>query len=289
MRSITLFVFGGVSEIQEEAHNPSSEFWIAIIGPFSSFFLSLSFYLLSHGISSHVQAAAVCNRLSSINLALGVFNLVPAFPLDGGRVLRSILWKTSGSFQKATVTSGRIGQSFGYLLIMLGILMAIGTRNFVGGLWIGFIGWFLMNAAEGSVQDRKVRDALEGAVAGEIMTTDCPTIPESLTIEELVHRYVLPGGQRFFFVVRGDTLAGVISLGDIKRVPREQWQTPVGEVMKRADSLITITSQTRIEKILRLMDDQKVNQIPVMEGNKAVGLITREHLLNLIRIRLDLE
>jgi Zn-dependent protease len=290
VRSITLFVFGGVSEIQEEAHNPSSEFWIAVIGPFSSFFLAVFFFALAHlTLNASPEASAVFDRLSGINLALGVFNMLPAFPLDGGRVLRSILWKAWGSLQRATASAARVGKSLGYVMIMVGILIAFASGSLLNGLWIAFVGWFLMNAAEASAQNAVVHNVLEGATARDIMTSECLIIPGGLTVEELVHDHVLPTGQRCFLVVDGNVLTGMISLSDIKRLPREDWpRTRVEQAMNGIEMLATVTPETKIEEVLRLMDDKKVNQVPVLEQQRVAGIITREHLLNLIRTRFDL-
>jgi Zn-dependent protease/CBS domain-containing protein len=291
VRGITLFVFGGVSEIAEEAHTASAEFWIAVVGPFSSFFLAAFFFGLQHLTgASLVEVSAMLHRLSMINLALGLFNLLPAFPLDGGRVLRSFIWRLSGSFRKATRLSGRIGRFFGYLMIVGGILISFGTGHVLNGVWIAFIGWFLTNAAEASVQQVELHRVLEGLRAKDMMAADCPVVPGNMRISELVEDYILRTGNPSFFVTEGENLTGVISMHEIKQIPRDQWdQTEVRAVMKNFEKLITATPDTAVDQVLQLMDDQKVNQVPVVDRRRLVGIITRERLLNLVRTRMRLQ
>ena len=291
VRGITLFVFGGVSEIAEEAHTASAEFWIAVVGPFSSFFLAAFFFGLQHLTgASLVEVSAMLHRLSMINLALGLFNLLPAFPLDGGRVLRSFIWRLSGSFRKATRLSGRIGRFFGYLMIVGGILISFGTGHVLNGVWIAFIGWFLTNAAEASVQQVELHRVLEGLRAKDMMAADCPVVPGNMRISELVEDYILRTGNPSFFVTEGENLTGIISMHEIKQIPRDQWdQTEVRAVMKNFEKLITATPDTGVDQVLQLMDDQKVNQVPVVDRRRLVGIITRERLLNLVRTRMRLQ
>jgi Zn-dependent protease len=291
VKGITLFVFGGVSEIEEEAHTPSAEFWIAVIGPFSSFFLSAFFFLLNfftRNLSD--ELAAVFQRLAAINLALGIFNLLPAFPLDGGRVLRSILWKSYGSLRRATRIAGRTGQYFGYLMIVLGIMIAFGSGRFLNGLWIAFIGWFLTSAAESSVQQGELIQVLQRWRAKDVMSRDCSLVPGNLNLEDLVEKQILPSGNRCFLVTEEDRLAGMISIHEIKQVPRPLWShTLVKDAMKPVRDLKIASPEMQMEQVLRIMDDEKVNQLPVLSGQTLVGIITREHVLNMIRTRIAFE
>jgi Zn-dependent protease len=290
VRSITLFVFGGVSEIEEEAHTPGAEFWIAIIGPFSSFFLALFFFLV-HQFTANLfdEFSAMFRRLGVINLALGIFNMLPAFPLDGGRVLRSLLWRSSGDLRKATRTAGKAGQLFGYGLIMLGIVTAFRTGNLLSGLWIGFIGWFLTNAAEGTVQQVEIHRLLLGVRARDVMATDCLAVSGDLSIDELVERYIMFRGNRCFMITRDGILEGLVSLHEIKQIPKTDWAaTPIRQIMKRTDELRTATPETSLENILRTLDEDKINQIPILEHGRLAGIVTRERLLNMIRARMIL-
>jgi Zn-dependent protease len=291
VQGITLFVFGGISEITEEAHTPGSEFWIAVIGPFSSFFLAGFFFSVHYGLLPiSGEIASAFETLARINLALGIFNLVPAFPLDGGRVLRSIFWRFSGNLRTSTRKAGRVGQTFGYLLITLGVFIAFGTGNLLDGLWIGFIGWFLTNAAEASIQQVKLQYVLKGLTAKDIMSTECPTISEDINLYQLVEEQILPTGCRGFIVTDEEKLKGMITLHEVKQISKESWpQVKVRDAMRKADELQTAALDTPIEKVLLMMDDSKINQIPVIDDHKLLGVITREHLLNMIRIRMDLE
>jgi Zn-dependent protease len=292
VRSITLFVFGGVSEIAEEARSPWSEFWIAVIGPFSSLFLAGVFFVIHSFLQQliFVELSSAFETLARINLALGIFNMVPAFPLDGGRVLRSIFWRFSGNFRTSTVRAARVGQMFGYLMITLGAFTAFGTGELLSGLWIAFIGWFLTSAAEASVQQVHLQHILKGLTAKEIMTKDCPSISADMSLYKLVEEHILPTGCRVFFVTEGEELIGMITLHEVKQIPKDQWpQVPVRQVMKTFSELRKATRDMPIEKILQMMDDERINQIPVCEGSKMVGVIAREHLLNMIRTRLLLE
>jgi len=291
VRGITLFVFGGVSEIGEEAHTPSAEFWIAVVGPFSSFFLAAFFFVLQRATrASFTEAAAMLQRLAMINLALGIFNLLPAFPLDGGRVLRSILWRFSGSLRRATRLAGRVGRFFGYMMIVGGIYISFGTGHLLNGIWIAFIGWFLTNAAEASVQQVEVHRVLEGLVAKDMMSSDCPEVPAGMKVSELVEDYLLRTGNRCFLVIEDDHLVGIIAMHDLKQVPRDQWPwTEVRVAMKPFEKMAIASPNTHVDEVLHMMDDQKVNQIPVVDQKRVVGIITRERLLNLVRNRMRLQ
>jgi Zn-dependent protease/CBS domain-containing protein len=291
VHGITLFVFGGIAEISEEAHTPGSEFWIAVIGPFSSFFLSGVFFVIHYALLPLFdEMASAFETLGRINLALGIFNLVPAFPLDGGRVLRSIFWRFSGNLRTSTRRAARVGQTFGYLMITVGILIAFGTGNLLNGLWIAFIGWFLTSAAQASIQQVELQHTLKGLTARDIMARDCPTVSEDMSLFELVENHILPTGCRGFLVTEGEKLAGLITLHEVKQILRNLWpQVRVRDAMKKAGQLQKAAPDTRIEKILQMMDDGRINQIPVVEDHKLVGVISREHLLNMIRTRIALE
>ena len=216
--------------------------------------------------------------------------MVPAFPLDGGRVLRSIFWRFSGNSRSSTVRAARVGQMFGYLMITLGAFIALGTRDLLSGVWIALLGWFLTNAAGASIQQVQLQHILKGLRAKDIMTIDCQTVSKNMSLFRLVEERILPTGCRGFFVMEGEELVGVITLHEIKQIPKDQWpEVSVNEVMKKFSELQKATPDTPIEKILQMMDDQKINQIPVCQDNKLVGVIGREHLLNMIRTRILLE
>jgi Zn-dependent protease/CBS domain-containing protein len=290
VEAITLFVFGGVSWIKEEATSPKSEFLVTIVGPLSSFLLAAFFFLVSKLFQASPELYALFQFLWTVNVALGIFNLVPAFPLDGGRVLRSILWKFYKDLRKATKRAAAVGTFFGYLLIVSGIMIGIGGGNLLSGLWLAFIGWFLANAAESSVRQMEIQNVFSGVKAGDIVAKDCPAVPETLSISELINDYILPSGNRCFMVVDDGQLAGVVSLHELKALPREKWsQTTVADAMKRIEELKKISPDDSVQEVLKIMDDQKINQVPVVEGNRLIGIITRERLLNILRTRIMIE
>jgi Zn-dependent protease len=290
VEAITLFVFGGVSWIKEEATTPKSEFLVTIVGPFSSFFLAGIFYLANQLSAAWPGLSSLFKFLWTVNLALGIFNLIPAFPLDGGRVLRSILWTLYKDVRKATRRAAAVGTMFGYLLIVFGIMIGIGEGNLLNGLWLAFIGWFLANAAESSVKQMEFQNVFAGMKARDIIASDCPAIPESLTLADLVNNYILPTGNRCFMVTDDDQLSGIISLHELKAIPKEEWpERSVASAMKRTENLRKISPETNIQEVLKIMDDEKINQIPVVEGNRLIGIITRERLLNMLRTRIMIE
>lgn len=290
VRSITLFVFGGISEIEEEAHTPSSEFWIAIVGPLSSLILAFLFAAISWVAGDATgEFASVFHKLGWINVVLAIFNLVPAFPLDGGRVLRSILWKAKNDLTRATITSAKVSQLFAYGLIIFGVLIALAGGPFINGLWTILIGWFLLNSAESSVKQLHLKQALHGLRAVDILSVDFPAVSRSVTLKELVEHHIFPTGNRCFLVSENGVLRGLVSIHEIKRIPQLEWATTtVGEVMKKVEELLVVAPDTEVLRILRTMDDRKINQLPVVQDGRLEGLITREKLLNVIRSRLSL-
>ncbi len=290
VEAITLFVFGGVSWIKEEAATPKSEFLVTIVGPFSSFFLAGLFYLIKQFSAPLPELSFLFQFLWTVNVALGIFNLIPAFPLDGGRVLRSILWTLYKDMRKATRRAAAVGSLFGYLLIVFGIMTGIGGGNLLNGLWLAFIGWFLANAAESSVRQMEFQNVFAGMKARDIIASDCPAVPESLSLSDLVNDYILPTGNRCFMVTDDGQLSGIISLHELKAIPRQAWtQTSVHTAMKRTEDLKKINPEASIQEVLKIMDDEKINQIPVVEGNRLIGIITRERLLNMLRTRIMIE
>ena len=285
--SITLFIFGGVSNLQQEPQSPGVEFVMAIVGPLTSLVIGgVSLFLgLAIGHNSPL-VSAVLNYLGIANLLLGVFNLIPGFPLDGGRVLRSILWKATGSMQKATRWASLVGQAVAYLFILWGILQLF-TGNFIGGLWIGFIGWFLLQAAQAANSQVMLESVFKGATVGQLMSPPPATAPANISLQQLVDEYILPLGIRSIPVVQGDQLAGLITLSDIRHVPREQWsQTPVGYAMIPLDRLHAVRPQQGLNEVLPLMAGNDVNQLPVVDdAGRLVGMLSRDAILRYVEVR----
>lgn len=284
--SITLFIFGGVSNLQQEPQSPGVEFVMAIVGPLTSLVIgAVSLFLgLAIGHNSPLVSATL-NYLGIANLLLGVFNLIPGFPLDGGRVLRSILWKATGSMQKATRWASLVGQAVAYLFILWGILQLF-TGNFIGGLWIGFIGWFLLQAAQAANSQVMLDSVFKGATVGQLMSPPPATAPANISLQQLVDEYILPLGIRSIPVVQGDQLVGLITLSDIRHVPREQWsQTPVGYAMIPLDRLHAVQPQQGLNEVLPLMAGNDVNQLPVVDNGRLAGMLSRDAILRYVEVR----
>lgn len=290
VRAITLFVFGGVAQIGREPDRPLTEFQIAIAGPIASAVLAVGFWFLSHLAGDHFEhLAALGGWLSSINVMLAAFNLVPGFPLDGGRIFRAALWHMTGSLTKATRIASGTGQGIGYVLIFLGIVTGF-TVNWFSGLWLAFIGWFLMNAAQESVVQVSVRSALSGLVAEDVMRRDCPVVPVRMALAELVREHILKTGQRCFIVVDGSRLEGLVTLHQIKAVPQEQWaQVSVGEAMTPVSQLRIVAPDQPLLDVLQLLEGRDINQVPVAAEGQLLGMITRDHLLQVLVTKMELD
>jgi Zn-dependent protease/CBS domain-containing protein len=292
MRGITLFIFGGVAEMDQEPPSPKAEFFMAVVGPMSSFFLAALFYW---GYAAGMQqrwpamATGILMYLAAINGLLGLFNLVPAFPLDGGRILRSILWKAKGNLRWGTKVSSWIGSGFGILLIVLGVYSFL-TGNFIGGLWWFLIGLFLRNAASMSYQQLLIRRALEGEKVQRFMSENPVTVPPSLSIEDLVEHYIYKYHYKMFPVVEGGKLVGCMTTKQVKEVPREQWGLKrVGDLLSTCSPENTISPDADAVKALSRMSRNRASRLMVTEDNRLVGVISLKDMLSFISSKVELE
>jgi Zn-dependent protease/CBS domain-containing protein len=290
VQSITLFFLGGVSQISSEPKQPKDEFRMAIIGPLSSLIIGGIFFGIYFGLR-HVDTfavqfiTAIAFWLGYINVFLGVFNLIPGFPLDGGRVLRSLIWWRSGNLKSATRIASTIGRAVGFILIFGGIWF-IFTGNWINGILLALIGWFLESAAVGSYQQLLMQEMLKGHVASEVMSRDCAVIPPDTTIDQLVHGNVLASGRRCFPVVSDSQIMGMVTLHNIKAVPREQWSTEtVKEAMTPFDKLKWVRPDEELSSVLQILTENNINQVPVVQDGEIVGMVSRENLLNFVNIR----
>jgi Zn-dependent protease len=289
VRNVTLFIFGGISQIEDEPHTPGAEFWIAIAGPLTSLALGLlfgGFYLLDQTIP---YLAAPSAYLMRINLILAGFNLIPGFPLDGGRVLRSIVWKLSGNKYLATNVAAGTGQIVAFGFIGFGIL-SIFQGDFMNGLWLAFIGWFLQQAAVTSQQQSSLEHALKDVKVWQVMQQEHPKVSSLLTLRQLVDEYILNGGQRYFFVTDPqDRLLGCVTLQDISKIPQQQWDyTSVNKVTIPMEKLITVSPTSQIMAALQAMDRADISRIPVIDNGEVIGILSREDILHYIRLRSEL-
>jgi len=289
VKSITLFIFGGVARIGRESSLPSAEFKMAIAGPLCSLTLAGLFALIWWPTRHSIEpVAALAGWLAVINASLAVFNMIPGFPLDGGRVLRSIIWATTHSYRRATHIATRIGRGVAYLMILGGLAFIL-FGDWYSGIWLAFIGWFLDNAASTSYRQAELRQSLEGFNARDVMSRDCPLVPGNLSLRQLVQVHVLPTGRRCFFVADGDQLGGIMTMNDIKAVPESKWDSvTVGQAMTPAPKLQTAQLDDSALSVLDRMDEAEVNQMPVLENGRIVGIVVREELLRFFRTRAEL-
>lgn len=288
VHSITLFILGGVSNLEEEPKKPMIEFSMAIVGPGTSFLLALIFWLITLGIpETNTPGRAVFGYLWLINLSLGIFNLLPGFPLDGGRVLRSILWGSTGNLVKATNTAGIVGQVFGWALIGAGIYLIFSVSLF-SGLWMAFIGWFLMSAADASRKEIKIRERLSGVKVKELMNMNVPTISPETTVQDMVSGIFRRQHDRAVPVCQGGQLTGIATIDDVKKVPQERWAvTPVRDIMT-SGNLYTVTPEDNLNAAMELIAKHNINQVLIKDGGKCAGLLTRADIIRYIQMSQEL-
>lgn len=288
VRGITLFIFGGVSQISDEPKTAGAEFRIAIVGPLTSVIIGVVSIGIERLAGAGSPTAAVAEYIGRINLLLAVFNLIPGFPLDGGRVLRSILWKLSRDFRQSTRWASYAGQAVALIFIIAGIWM-IFSGSFFNGLWIAFIGWFLNNAAASSYQQVQLRELLSGVTARNVMVQECTFVPSALPVDQLVNQQVLSQARRCFIVGDSQNVRGLITLHNIRTVPREQWDdTTAGQIMTPVDKLLSAKPDDDVLSVLMKMEEADVNQVPVVDEHGLQGMVTRESLLRFIRTRSEI-
>lgn len=286
VRSITLFIFGGVSNIEREPQSAGVEFWMAIVGPITSIVIGVIAFLLYLPLArTNSPLEAILNYLAIANILLGIFNLIPGFPLDGGRVLRSIIWKITGNLRRATRIASVIGEIVAVIFILIGVWVFF-AGNFFSGIWLGFIGWFLLNAARTANAQVMLESMFKGVTVDQVMNRNPVTVPANISLQRLVDEDFLPQGLRCALVVQGEQFAGLITLNDIRRVPRDQWaQTPVGMAMIPVNRLHSVSPTQNLNDVLSLMANQDVNQLPVVQDGRVVGILSRDAIIRYIEVR----
>jgi len=292
IKGITLFIFGGVAEMDEEPRSPQAEFMMAIVGPLSSILIALvayGVYAVGKAGGWAVPVVGVIEYLSMINGLLAAFNLVPAFPLDGGRVLRSVLWGLKGNIRWATQVSSWIGEAFGILLVALGVVGFV-RGNFVGGMWWFLIGLFLHNAAKMSYRQLMVRRALEGEPIGRFMEPNPVTVPPSISVEQLVEDYIYKYHFKMFPVVDSERLIGCVTTRQVREIPREEWsQRTVGGLAAECSMDNTIEPNADATKALSVMSRTGASRLMVTEKGRLLGMITLKDLMKFLALKVELE
>ena len=292
VKSITLFIFGGVAHMTREATRHGAELKMAVAGPACSLVIGGLFfllYLLTKEISEPI--AGMASWLAIINVALAVFNLIPGFPLDGGRVLRSLLWRFSGNYQRSTKIATRVGIVIGYLFILGGIIMIfIFPGQWFNGLWLAFIGWFLSHVASSSYRQSQWQMALQGLKASEVVISTCPVVSPNFTINRLVQDYIFTSGHRCFLVTEDGELKGILTLNNIKSVARPNWElTQVRDIMVPVERLKVAYPDQDVLSVLEKMEENDINQLPVVSDGRVIGLITRDNIIRLLQTRSQLK
>jgi len=292
MKGITLFVFGGVAEMTEEPPSPKAEFFMALAGPISSVILAGVLFGVWFGLEGTGFPPAVLgviNYLALINLILAGFNMLPAFPLDGGRVLRSILWAMKDNLKWATQVASKIGSGFGIALILFGVFTFI-LGNIIGGVWMFVIGMFLRGASQTSYQQLIIRRSLEGEPVEKFMKSDPVTVPPSLSLEDLIEDYIYKHHYKMYPVTDGDKLVGCVTINQIKEIPKEErGDHTVGEISKSCSEMNTVSPEEDSVKALSVMRKNNASRLMVVDKGKLVGVIALKDIMELLSMKMDLE
>jgi len=292
MKGITLFIFGGVAEMSEEPPSPKAEFFMAIAGPISSIILGLGLFgirLLGEGIGWSKPVLGVISYLALINLILAGFNLLPAFPLDGGRVLRSILWGMKDNIRWATRIASSIGSAFGIALILFGAL-SVFMGNLIGGVWWVLIGMFMRGASQMSYQQLVVRRSLEGEKVRRFMVSDPVTVSPSISVDDLIEDYIYKYHFKMFPVVEDGKLLGCVTINQVKEIPREERHKHIiRSLAKSCTEENTVGPDEDAMKALAIMNKAKSSRLMVVEGDRLLGVIALKDMLEFLALKVDLE
>ena len=295
VRSITLFALGGVAQIEKEAGEASTEFWMGIAGPIMSALIGIICLTVAWAFGwsplaiPHTPLLAMLMWLGYINISLAVFNLIPGFPLDGGRVLRGIVWWLTGDGVRATRIAARIGQVVAFLFIITGIVRFFMGAG-IGGLWIAFIGWFLLDAAGASRAQVEVSSRLRGVRAGDLLERNCVVVSAHENLQTFVDNYLLRTGGQCFLVRNGHGIEGIITPYEVIGTDRARWPyTTIDQAMRRLDQLPAIAPDTPIVEAIEIMDRENANELPVARNGRIEGFVTRGGVLRLLQTRAALE
>ena len=283
VRNITLYIFGGISQISAEPPSPSSAFWITIAGPAVSLVLAALFGLLSLAFAGVPALLALTKYLAFINLALGIFNLIPGFPLDGGGVLRAGVWGITHDMNRATLIAANVGRVIAYLFIAIGVWQVV-SGDLVNGLWIAFIGWFMENAAAATVQQQKIQSLLAGHKVSEAMRNNYSAVRADTSLEEIVHDHILGSARRSLVVKENDEVVGMLTMHRIKEIPEPTWpMVTARQAMIPTAQMKHIQPDAELWSALEEMDRDGVNQLPVMVDGQIQGMLGRDDVISFLR------
>jgi Zn-dependent protease/predicted transcriptional regulator len=291
VREITLFALGGVSQIEKNPTSAKVEFWMALVGPLTSALIGVLCLLAAYASGGQASDPwiVVLQWLGIINIALAVFNLIPGYPLDGGRVLRAIIWWKTGDADRSTKIAAKTGQVVAFLFIAIGIARFFAGAG-IGGLWIAFIGWFLLQAARESYVQVGVADALAGVRVADVMTTDCPTVDGWLNVQNFVDQELLRTGRRCFIVIEKDEITGLVTPHEVKNLERAKWPfMTLHDVMRPLEEMRSISPADSLASALELMSKNDLNQLPVVLNGHLEGVLSRAHVLRYLQTRAELQ
>jgi Zn-dependent protease/predicted transcriptional regulator len=294
VREITLFALGGVSQIEREPADAKTEFLMAIVGPITSFVIGFICLALASALGwtpltvPATPLHAMLMWLGFINIGLGIFNLIPGFPLDGGRVLRAAVWWVTGDANRSTRIAAGAGRLVAFSFIILGLVRFFYGGN-IGGLWISFIGWFLLDAARASSEQAGIEESLRGVRVSDVMARECPVVDGRANLQTFVDDHMLRTGLTCFVVVENSQVVGVITPHEVKAVERRRWPyTTVDQVMRPLDQLRTTTPETPVTEALGIMGRERVSALPVISNERIEGFVSLHRVLQILHARGEL-
>jgi Zn-dependent protease/predicted transcriptional regulator len=294
VRSITLFALGGVAQIEKEAADAKTEFWMGIIGPITSFVIGMLCLAITVALGwrppefPQRPLPAMLMWLGYINIGLAIFNMIPGFPLDGGRVLRGAIWWITGNVKRATTIAARVGQFIAFAMIIYGVMQFFRGTG-INGLWMTFIGWFLLSASRESYAQMVISEGLRGLRVADVMSRDFPIVDANSNLQTFAEENLTRTGRRFWVVTLNGQPEGIITPSEISSVSRNRWPyTTVADVMRPLDATRTVNPNTPLTEALEVMARQDLNQLPVVSEKGLTGLISRAHILQLIQTRAEL-
>ncbi len=308
VHSIMLFMFGGVSNLEKEPSSPAEEMVITIVGPLTSLFLGAVGLVIGAGSlgvdNALVNSSALLSRLQplntilawlgSVNIMVGLFNLIPAFPLDGGRIVRSLIWAVSNDVRKATRWASWLGQGIAWSMIMAGAIMMFGVEvpffgsGLFNGVWLVFIGWFLNNAATSGYRQVVIQDALTDLPVRSVMQTQIPVVSSEVSVDELMNRQFARTEEHAMLVTEGENVVGMVARNDVAQSTQHEWQsTPVGDIMTPVSDLVYVTPDQDVAEAFDRLQRLDLRQIPVILNHRIVGLLRRKDVVRWLQLRSD--